>query len=131
MEEGERVLTNDLNFSKKWFYWWRLRPNPEKTEVRMWISSKQQRSKKKKEFIQLKGLKVNYNFTSKYLRVALGRSLTFRNHIEKLQKKFKMWVNLIWQLCSNRIKNKCYNLRNYYNNTSLCHSEIRSFSLVK
>lgn len=44
---------------------------------------------------EFKGLRVNHNFTSKYLEIMLNRSLTLRNHIEQLQKKLKTRVNLI------------------------------------
>jgi len=46
----------------------------------------------------LKGVKVNHNFTPKYLGVTLDGSLSFRNHIEKLQKKLKTRVNLVQKL---------------------------------
>jgi len=87
MEEGENTQTNDLCLLERYFHKWRLRPNPDKTEVCGFHLNNKEANRELN--VQLKGAKVNHNFTPKYLGELLDRSLTFRNHIEKLQKKLK------------------------------------------
>lgn len=93
MKEGENTLTNDLSILERYFYKWRLIPNPDKTEVCGFHLNDKEANRKLN--VQLKGVKVNHDLTPKYLLVTLDRSLTFKNHIEKLQKKLKTRVNLV------------------------------------
>jgi len=96
MKEGENTLTNDLSILERYFHKWRLRPNPDKTEVCGFHLNNKEANRELN--IKLKGVKVNHNFAPKYLGVTLDRLLTFRNNIEKLQKKLKTRVNLVQKL---------------------------------
>ncbi|VVC34126.1 Hypothetical protein CINCED_3A009419 [Cinara cedri] len=82
MKEGKNILTNDLSILERYFYKWRLRPNSDKTEECGFHLNNKEANRELN--VQLEGVKVNYNFTPKYLGVTFYRLLMFWNHIEKL-----------------------------------------------
>jgi len=85
MKEGKNTLTNDFNILERYFHKWRLRPNPDKTEVYGFHLNNKEANRELNA--KLKCIKVNHNFAPTYLGVTLDRSLTFRHYIDKLQKK--------------------------------------------
>jgi hypothetical protein len=48
--------------------------------------------------IQFNGVLINQNFSPKYLGVILDRSLTFKIHLENVQKKTSSCINLVQKL---------------------------------
>lgn len=69
MVDGERVLTNDITLNT-YFQQWRLKLNPNKTEVCAFHLNKKQASKTLN--IRFDHVQLNHNFTPKYLSITLN-----------------------------------------------------------
>jgi len=65
VKEGENTITNDLSILKIYFHKWRLRSNPDKTEVCEFHLNSKEASRELN--IKLKDLKLNHNFAPKYM----------------------------------------------------------------
>jgi len=76
--------------------------------------------------VQLMGVKVNHIFTQKYLGITLDPLLTFRMHIEKLQKKLKTRMNLVQKLAETEWwgGGRCFYSENGNNRVSVFYSRI-------
>jgi hypothetical protein len=92
----EKVMTKDLTTLNTYFQRWRLKPNPNKTEVCAFHLNNKQASKTLD--IRFDHVQLNHNFTPKYLGITLDRTLSFKKHIENTAKKVKSRVNLIQKL---------------------------------
>lgn len=69
MKEDENTLANYLSILERYFYKWRLRPSPDETEVCGFHLNNKKASRVLN--VQMKGVKVNHNFTPKYSGVKL------------------------------------------------------------
>jgi hypothetical protein len=96
MVDGERVLTKNLTTLNTYFQRWRLKLNPNKTDVCVFHLNNKQAGKTLD--IILDNVQLNHNFTPKYLGITLDRTLSFKKQIENSAKKVKSRVNLIRKL---------------------------------
>lgn len=69
MVDGERVLTKDLTTLNTYFQRWRLKLNPNKTEVCVFHLNNKQADKTLD--IRFDNVQLNHNFTPKYLGITL------------------------------------------------------------
>lgn len=79
-----------------YFYNWRLKPNPIKSEVCAFHLNNREARKELK--VMFKGEKIKHNFTPRYLGITLDRTLTFNEHLDRTGKKVRSRVNLIQKL---------------------------------
>lgn len=96
LEEGEEILTQDLQKLEKYFKQWRLCPNPSKTEVTAFHLN--HRISTQELNITFCGKRLRNNPNPKYLGVTLDRSLTYRKHLENTAGKLKTRNNIIRKL---------------------------------
>lgn len=94
--EAEDILNKDLHALDEYFRMWRLKPNPQKTEVATFHLSNKYANYHPR--IIFRDHILQYNSTPKYLGVTLDRSLTYRHHLQKTAAKLKSRNNLLQQL---------------------------------
>ena len=75
-EAAELILERDLDIMDQYYSDWRLKPNPDKTEVAAFHLNNKEASRELQVFF--KGVKLVHNPTPKYLGVFLDRSLTLK-----------------------------------------------------
>lgn len=92
----EVTLTKDLATLKEYFRTWKLRPNPNKTEVACFHLNN--RLANQKLNIYLDGVKLKHNEHPQYLGVTLDRSLTFKSHLQKTAAKVRTRNNILQQI---------------------------------
>ena len=80
----------------KYYTEWRLKPNPTKTEVAAFHLNNKEANRSL--VVHFKGVLVSHNRSPKYLGVTLDRSLTFKDHVEKLRMKINSRNNIIQKL---------------------------------
>lgn len=95
-EAAEVILEEDLVIMDRYYTDWRLKPNPGKTAVAAFHLNNKEA--KKELIVKFKGVQLFHNPAPKYLGVQLDRSLTFKNHIEKLCLKLNSRNNIIQKL---------------------------------
>jgi hypothetical protein len=96
LDTGARTLERDLEKLSTYFRNWRLKPNPNKTEVTTFhLNNRQSNSKINVHF---EGVLLNHTDHPKYLGVTLDRTLTFKRHIDSLCGKLKSRNNVIQKL---------------------------------
>jgi hypothetical protein len=93
---GARRLERDLERLSEYFENWRLKPNPNKTEVATFHLNNTQ--SKSKINVRFGGVLLNQTEHPKYLGVTLDRTLTYKKHIESLCGKLKTRNNIIQKL---------------------------------
>ena len=100
-EAAEMILERDLMTVDEYYTDWRLKPNPNKTEVAAFHLNNREANKQLK--VRFKDVQLCHNSTLKYLGIQLDRSLTFKPHIEKLCLKLNSRNNIkvggIWLRC--------------------------------
>lgn len=112
MDAGSEMLTKDLKIMSDYFYKWRLNPNPSKTEVCAFHLYNRQADRELQ--VQFNNTIVNHNLSPKYLGVTLDRSLTFKKHLENLQKKVRSRINLLHKLAGTGWGSDAHTLRIAY-----------------
>lgn len=96
LEEGESILSSDLQLMHAYYTKWRLSPNPNKTEVCAFhLCNRIAHQQLKVNFCQHR---VKHNFNPKYLGITLDRSLTFKKHLENTGQKLKSRNNIMKKL---------------------------------
>lgn len=95
-EVAERVLQQDIYRMKRYYVRWRLKLNDQKTEVAIFHLNNQQASRQLDVYID--GVRLNHNHVPCYLGIPLDRSLTYKDHLNKLSQKVKTRVNLVQKL---------------------------------
>ena len=95
-EAAETILESDLRIMDQYYSDWRLKPNPNKTEVAAFHLNN--KAANKELAVYFKDVKLAHNTLPKYLGVSLDRSLTFKSHIEKLCLKINSRNNVIQKL---------------------------------
>ncbi|KAF0749652.1 Uncharacterized protein FWK35_00024378 [Aphis craccivora] len=96
LKYGSNTLNDDLATLGDYFYKWRLKPNPTKTEVCAFHLNNKQAYEELE--VVFNGVQVQHSFKPKYLGITLDRSLTFKEHIEKTTKKLHSHINIIQKL---------------------------------
>lgn len=96
LEEGEDILSRDLETLNKYYKAWRLQPNAAKTEVCAFhLNNRIANQQLNVNFCQQK---VRHNFQPKYLGITLDRSLTYKRHLENTSQKLKSRNNIVKKL---------------------------------
>lgn len=95
-EDGERILTEDLEKMSAFFKTWRLIPSTTKTEVSCFHLVN--RNANFKPTILFNGHKLRYNPFPKYLGVTLDRTLSYKEHLTKLSHKVAARNNILHKL---------------------------------
>jgi hypothetical protein len=86
LEYGGKALTEDLITMYKYFFRWRLKSNPAKTEVCAFhLNNKKAREELKVTF---QGVQLKYNFTPKYLGVTWTTRSRSKNILTNLERKY-------------------------------------------
>ena len=80
-EEAEKVLEKDLHTMNDYYLDWRLKLNPNKTEVSAFHLNN--RMSNKILNITFNDIQIVHNKNPKYLGVWLDRTLTYKHHLEK------------------------------------------------
>ncbi|KAL4119302.1 hypothetical protein QTP88_012127 [Uroleucon formosanum] len=96
LKDGSNTLNDDLATLGDYFYKWRLKPNPTKTEVCAFHLNNKQAYEELE--VVFNGVQVQHSFKPKYLGITLYRSLSFKEHIEKTTKKLHSRINIIQKL---------------------------------
>lgn len=81
---------------KRYYVQWRLKLNDQKTEVTIFHLNNQQAGRQLDVFID--GVRLEHNHVPCYLGIPMDRSLTFKEHLEKLSQKLKTRNYLIQKL---------------------------------
>lgn len=93
LEKCEETLTADFDVLSKYFKYWRLKPNPAKTEISLFhLNNRQANQTVKVLFNYIEG-RNNQNPT--YLGITLDKTLTYKDHLTKTAAKIKTKNNLI------------------------------------
>lgn len=95
-EEGELVLSADLETIGEYYTNWRLQPNPEKSEVSSFHLNSKEASKQLN--VNFQGVRLNHNFVPKYLGVDLDRSLTYNEFLTKRAGKMRTRNSIVQSL---------------------------------
>jgi hypothetical protein len=95
-EEAEKILSEDLLKSRKYFSDSGLKLNELKTEVSCFHLNNKEAHRELN--VCLDDNRINHNFCPKYLGVDLDRTLTFKHFLEKRAQKIKTRNNLIQSL---------------------------------
>lgn len=96
-ETTEEFLSSDLNRLGKYFRQWRLRPNPNKTEVTCFHLCN--RFANRTINVDFEGNRLRHNTHPKYLGVTLDRTLSYKEHLTKLAMKLRSRNNILHKLC--------------------------------
>lgn len=95
-DDGERVVTDDLQTVGNYFNNWRLVANPDKSEVSSFHLNNKEASRELN--VEFQGVRLKHNFAPKYLGVNLDRSLTYNDFLTKRAAKIKTRNNMIHSL---------------------------------
>lgn len=95
-EVCEEVLNGDLITLSNYFKSWGLKPNPSKSEACCFHLNNREANRELR--VVFENIFVPNVFFPKYLGVTLDRTLSYKNHIEKLSKKLSSRVNIIRKL---------------------------------
>jgi hypothetical protein len=93
---GESTLTSDLEGLGQYFRKWRLLPNASKTEVTCFHLNNREANTELS--VSFEGEVLNHSKFPKYLGVTLDRTLTYKEHLNKLSSKVKTRNNVIQKL---------------------------------
>ncbi|KAI8434197.1 hypothetical protein MSG28_012309 [Choristoneura fumiferana] len=96
-KSGEEVLSSDLSRLNEYFSSWRLIPSPSKTEVACFHLNN--RMANYQPAVSFKGELLKYNPCPKYLGVTLDRTLTYKEHLQKVSLKVASRNNILHKLC--------------------------------
>lgn len=96
-ENTEGALSEDLARIISYFKQWRLKPNPNKTEVACFHLNNKMANRQLRVFADNQQLKHNKN--PKYLGVTLDRTLSFKEHLQNTAAKLRTRNNIIHKLC--------------------------------
>lgn len=97
LEEGGKVLNEDLITMNKYFSECRLKPNPAKYA----LFTETTRDELKVTF---QGVQIKHNFTPKYLGITLDCTLKFKKNLDRTGKKVQSRINLIQKLAGAGLK---------------------------
>lgn len=92
----EETLTSDSIILNNYFKKWRLRPNPNKTEVSCFHLNNGLANETLNVYFD--GTLLNHNPLPKYLGVTLDRSLTYHQHLNNVAAKIKCRINIVQKL---------------------------------
>lgn len=95
-EDIEVMLRSDLRKMAFYFAKWRLKPNVSKTTSITFHLNNRQANRKLK--LKLNGKRIRHDKNPRYLGVFLDRTLTYRPHLENVQRKLKPRVNIVQKL---------------------------------
>lgn len=94
--ELNKVLTNDMTEFVRYCKRWRLVPNITKTVVTCFHLANKLAAMELR--VMFDGVQLTHDFEPTYLGVKLDRSMTYRNHINKLRMKLATRNNLLRKL---------------------------------
>jgi len=92
-EEAEKILQDDLRKVDDYFKKCRLIMNPSKTEVCAFHLNNKEANRKLQVIFNSEIL--HHNFSPKYLGITLDRTLSYKNHLQKLSMKLRTRLNQI------------------------------------
>lgn len=95
-EVAEQILQRDIERMKRYYVQWRLKLNDQKTEVSIFHLNNQQAGRQLDVFID--NVRLSHNYVPCYLGIPLDRSLTYKEHLERLSQKVRTRNNLIQKL---------------------------------
>ena len=95
-EEGEEILDDDLNVLTHYYTSWRLKPNPDKTEVSVFHLNNKLANKR--PCVKFHGVELQCNNNPKYLGVFLDKILSLKHYLTKTACKIRTRNNLIQNL---------------------------------
>jgi hypothetical protein len=92
----ENTLTCDLRQQNSYFKRWIFKPNPLKTEVTVFhLNNRMANHKINVHFCEQK---IKNSQHPRYLGIVLGRTLTYKEHLDRLSAKVKARQNIIANL---------------------------------
>lgn len=97
VENTEEVLTDDLTELGEYFKRWRLKLNPNKTEVCCFHLNNKMANRELQ--VHIDNQLLRHNSYPKYLGVTLDRTLSFKKHLENTAAKLRTRNNIIHKLC--------------------------------
>ena len=97
-KEIEETLTTDMDLLTEYCGLWRLNPSQSKTESSCFHLDNRQSHYSLK--VLMSGALIKYNPNPKYLGITLDRTLTFKQHLQKLRGKLGTRNNIISKLSS-------------------------------
>ena len=95
-ENTEEILTDDLAKMNNYFKQWRLKPNPNKTEVTCFHLNNKMANRQLRVYANNQLLRHNNH--PKYLGVTLDRTLSFKQHLQNTAAKLRTRNNIIHKL---------------------------------
>jgi hypothetical protein len=108
-DECEIHLEEGLETLSKFFHYWRLRPNPSKSEVCVFHLGTQDANRKLT--VQFDNTLITHVDHPKYLGMTLDRTLSYKPHLEKTGIKVNSRVNLVRKLSGTKWGAEAHTLR--------------------
>ena len=98
-----KMLRTETNIMSSYCSDWKLKLNPAKTEATFFTRRRARRAYPRSEF-KINNEQVPWKDKTKYLGIHLDKTLTFKNHVNKVIQKSSMCVKLLYPLLNRRSK---------------------------